>query len=227
MAKYNLTDRQKELMRVIVGHIRSGKVVEPIIPVVTAGGEYIIGIDKDFSPNLTGNLEVLAEEGLLSRQFNNGGDTIYTVKQAGYEAVDNNFEIPHDLLVPQISIGAIVHEMRGGNLQAVGVALLDVQQIVNNPELLSEQLEKIANDLVETVKGELTASELMRYIETLEKMQAQLLAEKNPSPSVLRRLVQIIAFLGDIDGSLSLMVKVWPKIYPLLLILAEKVMRGG
>ncbi len=185
-----------------------------------------MGIDRDFSPNLTGDLEVLAEEGLLSCQFSSRGNKVYTVKQAGYDAVDNNFEIPRDLLVPPISIGAIVHEMKGGNLQAVGVAHSDVQQIVNNPELLSEQLENIANDLIETVKAELTASELLEYIKTLEDLQTQILAE-NPSPSILRRLVQVVAFLGDIDGSSSLMAKVWPKIYPLLLIIAEKAMRGG
>ena len=49
MAKYNLTERQKELLRAIVENIRAGKLQEPIIPVVEiGGGGYIIGIDRNF-----------------------------------------------------------------------------------------------------------------------------------------------------------------------------------
>jgi len=227
MARYNLTERQKELLRAIVENIRAGKLQEPIIPVVEiGGGGYVIGIEKNFGPSVTGDLEVLSEEGLLSWQLNSRGKKIYTVKQAGYDAVDNDFEIPDDLYTPQVNIGAIVYEMSGGNLQAVGVAHSEIQQIVNDPELLSSQVEALANDLIETVKAELPATDLTEYMKKVEELKAQVLAN-NASPSILRRLLQSIAFLGDIDGSLSLMAKIWPKVYPFLLIIAERIMQGG
>ena len=227
MARYNLTERQKDLLRAIVEHIRAGKLREPIIPVVEiGGGGGIIGIERDFGPNVTGDLEVLSQEGLLSWELNSRGDKIYTVKQAGYEAVDNNFELPDDFFASQVNIGAIVYGMSGGSFQAVGVAHSEIQQIVNDPELLSGQIESLANDLIETVKSELPAAELVSYVKEVEELKAQILA-KEASPSLLRRLLQTVAFLGDIEGSLSLMAKIWPKVYPFLLIVAAKIAQGG
>lgn len=227
MAKYNLTERQTELLQTIVENIRAGKLQEPIIPVVEmGGGGYLIGIDRNFGPNVTSDLEVLSEEGLLSWRLNRSGEKIYTVKQAGYEAVDSDFEIPDDLYPSQMNIGAIVYGMSGGNVQAAGVAHSEIRQIVNDPNLLSEQVEKITNSLIEEVKAELSVTDLTEYIRVTEELKAQLLAD-TVSPSLLQRLLRSISFLGDIEGSLALVARVWPKVYPLLLIVAEKMGRGG
>ena len=227
MTKYNLTERQKELLRVIVENIRAGKLQEPIFPVVEiGGGGYIIGIKRNFGPTITGDLEVLSKEGLLSWELNSRGEKIYTVRQAGYEAVDNNFEVPDDLYTPQVSIGAIVYEMSGGNLQAVGIANSEIQQIVNDPDLLSEQIEKITNSLIEEVKDELSAAALTEYIGVIEELKAHIQADA-VSPSILQRLLRSISLLGDIEGSLALIARVWPKVYPLLLIIVERFARGG
>lgn len=76
MAEYNLTPRQRELLKTIVEQVKSGKVQEPLIPVVSNSGSTLIGIKGDFGRNLLGDLKVLSEADLLGFHFTSQGKPV-------------------------------------------------------------------------------------------------------------------------------------------------------
>lgn len=83
---YNLTEKQIELLSYIVEKVHSGEMQEPLLLMQSHTNNYIAGSDKEWGRNLLGNMNVLSEEGFLSRDFNSLGKERYTIKQKG-----NNF----------------------------------------------------------------------------------------------------------------------------------------
>jgi hypothetical protein len=221
MAEYNLTREQKELLKIIVDKVKSGIAREPLIPVSSHSDSSIIGVGN-FGRNLLGDLEILAEMDLLGFRYNSQGNKIYTVKQSAYNAVENNFRIPEGQASPQINIGAIIREMSGGNVQAAGLNNQStINQVINDPQLLQEKLDAIAEQLVEVVRTELHSKDLLVYIQSVDELKKQIQSER-PTPSVLRKLFANISFVSDVESTISLAARVWPYVYPLLLITSQK-----
>lgn len=224
MTEYNLTLQQKELLKTIVEKVKSGTAREPLIPVSTHSSSTLIGVG-DFGHNLLGDLEILHEMDLLGSRNNSQGNKIYTVKQSAYDAVENNFRIPEGQASTQINIGAIIREMSGGNVQAAGLNNQStINQVINDPKLLQEKLDTIAEQLIEVVKTELHSKELLAYIQSVDELKEQIQSER-PIPSSLRKLFTSISFVSDVESTISLAARVWPYVYPLLLIASQKI--GG
>jgi hypothetical protein len=96
---YNLTPRQRELLGKMVGLVRSGTGREPFLAIgqregytlLPAGGGEGIAITEGWE----GDLDALVEADLLSARWNSTGkNRLYTIKQAGYEAIDARFAAP-------------------------------------------------------------------------------------------------------------------------------------
>lgn len=226
MVKYNLTSRQKEVLRRLVEGVQSGQATEPLIPMISLQDCEISGIGT-FDHSLLGDLDALCETDLLTFRYNSRGEKIFTIRQSGYDAVENNFIAPDLPPSTQINIGAIVHEMSNGNIQAVGFSShSELQQIVNDTGLLKEKVDHLTNQLLDAIKTELPADKLVAYIQSIEELKQQLSTEKT-SPSILDRLFHTLSFMGDIEGTISLMARVWPYVYPLLVIASEKIMVAG
>ena len=227
MAEYNLTSKQKQLLKTITEFVKAGKAKEPLIAIVSNDGGVIMGITEKFDRNLLGDLEILCEVDLVGFRYNSKGNKIYTVKQSGYDAVENNFVVPESQLPTQINIGAIIRDMNGGNVQAVGLSnYSELNQLVNDSDLLHKKLDELTEQLVDVVKSELPSKELMMYIRNLEVLKKEIESEK-PSPSVLQRLFASISFLGDVESTISLVTRVLPYVYPFLLIASQKLASGG
>lgn len=224
MAEYNLTPKQKQVLRILVENVKSGKAEEPLIPVCTYADCSIIGIEEKFDHNLVGDLEILGDADLLDFRYNSRGNKIYTIKQSGYDAVENNFVAPEVPAHTQINIGAIIHEMTNGNIQSVGFSShSELQQIVNDPLLLKEKIDSLANQLLEAIKSEIQSEQLIKYIKTIEELKGQLESDK-PSSSILHKIFGTLSFMGDVEGTISLATRAWPYIYPLLVIASQKIM---
>jgi hypothetical protein len=227
MTQYNLTVQQRELLKTIVEQMKSGKAQEPLIPVGSHSGSSIIGMQGNFGRNLLGDLEVLSQADLLGFRYNSKGNKIYTVKQSAYDAVENDFVIPENQVPTQINIGAIIRDMSGGNIQAVGLSNnSELNQLVNDSDLLHKKLDELTEQLVGVVKSELSSKELITYLQTLEELKKEIESEK-PSSSVLQKLFASISFLGDVESAISLATRVLPYIYPFLLIASQKLAGGG
>lgn len=227
MNGYNLTDFEKVLLRTLVDHDRKGDLHKPIICLGDSQGYQIFLEGKTNlmfkDDDATGALDALREAGMVGARWNSQGtNLVYTIRQAGYDAVDNNFELPPPQLETQLNIGAIIQTMSGGNVQAVGLAdQADISQVVNDPVLLQSQVEALTEELLNVVKDALTGDDLIDYAQAVRSFKDELLAEET-DPSLLKRFAGTLSFLGDIEGTIGLIVRVWPYLYPLLLISAQK-----
>jgi hypothetical protein len=97
MNGYNLTDKQKELLRKLIKYVEERKLREPIAPVGTDQGYFIPlrgGGSLEHQGDLIGDLDALCDAGLISARYGAKGTKFYNVKPAGYDAVDNNFGTP-------------------------------------------------------------------------------------------------------------------------------------
>jgi len=74
MTEYNLTARQKQLLKIIVENINEGKDIEPLMPSITMQDSQIIGIDHKFDWTLIGDLDALWEADLISATNTSRGD---------------------------------------------------------------------------------------------------------------------------------------------------------
>lgn len=121
---------------------------------------------------------------------------------------------------PRYTIGAIVHSMSGGTLQAIGEAERStITQVVNDPQIFKAKVEEFVTQLLETVKAELPAAGLLKYTDSAQHLKAELLSGK-PDASIVKRLLQTLAFLGDVEGTIDLMVRAWPAVSSLLMLAA-------
>ncbi len=216
MGGYNLTGRQKDLLRKLVTSVQDGSLSEPIWGISSSDSTYILMNEPQSLPiENESDLEVLCEVDLMGYSSNPSGERTYYIKQFGYEAVQNDFSLPDSPPASQVNIGNFIHSMAGGNVQGIGFAHAQVSQIVNDPALFQETLDKCIESLVDQVKGELKSTELRQYIQALEEFKEQVL-QTNPEPSAIKQVTSTLAFLGDVEGSLGLMVRTWPFVQPLI-----------
>ena len=144
-----------------------------------------------------------------------------TLLGKAFDAVDSGFALP-DEATTRITIGAIIQSMSGGNVQAVGIAQdADISQVANDPDLLRSQVEALTENLLDEVKSSLKVDELADYAQAIRDLREQLLAER-PQPTLIRHSVRTIGLLGDIEGTIGLMTRVWTFLHPLLLIAAAR-----
>jgi hypothetical protein len=163
-------------------------------------------------------LEILEMERYVKLAKTFGGDHGAWLQPLGKQRVKEGFK--PTAATPLYNIGAIIHTMSGGTIQAVGAAShTEILQIVNAPEMLRSQVKDLTNQVIEAVKSELAASELTVYMKAVNDLRDQLLSGE-PDPSLAKRLLGTLAFLGDVEGTIGLMVRVWPYISPLLMIAA-------
>ncbi|MEW6029920.1 MAG: hypothetical protein ACOYZ8_07755 [Chloroflexota bacterium] len=223
MKTYNLTNQQKYILHTIIHYLENGFIEEPIIISCSFTECEIIGIEEKFSPNLPGNLDALCDCDLMSFTYDNHGNKTYMVKQAGYDAIKNDFRV-NEKPSAQLNIGAIINEMQGGDVQAIGLSnQSDVRQIVTDPQQLAAQMDKLGNELLDVVRTELATDKLSWYIKLIDDLKKEISSDK-PSTSVLRRLFSSLTFLSNVEGTISFAVRVWPHIYPMLALAAAKIL---
>jgi len=221
----NLTDQQKELLRKLVRCVEEG--AEPPISVGFISGQRCIRFSDGTTlehqqGDLIGDLDALCDADLMRVRYSEKGTKLYSIKQAGYDAVDNDFKAPPAPPEAQFNIGAFIQTMMGGSVQAIGTAQdAEISQVINDPALLRSQVKDLTDKLLDEVKAVLPGSDLIEYTQAIQGLKEELLAEK-PTPSLLKRLTGTLAFLGDVEGTIGLMTRVWPYLYPLLLIAAER-----
>jgi hypothetical protein len=220
MSTYDLTESQKDLLRKIVASDDAGKTVQKGILLINRGGDkYVLWGPKITLYSLS-DLEALCDEGLLENI--SGRDPKYRIKNSARTAIANDFRIPQSRPESSLSIGAIIGSISGGNVQTIGSALNSaVSQVINDPKALEPYLDEIAEKLLSEVKAELSVKEYSKYQEAVHDLKGELSNEK-PAVSTVKKLLQSISFLGDVEGTVELMLRVWPLIQPFVTILALK-----
>ena len=98
----------------------------------------------------------------------------------------------------------------------------EIHQILSDAVQTREVVEALVDDLVSEVKAHLKSTDdLMAYLEAAQVLKEETLTD-SPRPGVIKMLLGTLGFLGDIDGTLELMAKVWPYLKPLLMVAAVK-----
>jgi hypothetical protein len=220
MSTSDLTEFQKDLLRKIVASDDAGKTAQKGVLLINHGSdEYVL-----WGPQITlyslSDLEALCDEGLLENI--SGSSPKYRIKNSARTAVANDFRIPQAQFGSSLSIGTIIGAINGGNVQTIGSVLnSEVSQVINDPKSLQPYLDELAEKLLSEVKAELPVKEYAKYQEIVQDLKHQLSQEK-PAISTVKKLLQSISFLGDVEGTVELMLRVWPLIQPFITIIALK-----
>lgn len=217
--KYDITDKQKELLRSIVQHDNEGKLFQKgLLKLISGDDKYILwGCSIELESLI--DLDTLCDVGLLNKEQAEP-DPVYRIKNTAHTAIANEFKMPIVQPSSPVTVGTLIQNMHGGNIQSMGVVHdSEISQIVNDPEALSSQIETLTNKLLSEVKAELGVESYAKYLETTQELK-ELLKAKKPNPSIIKQLIRNIGFLGDVEGTISLMVRIWPYIYTLLTIVA-------
>lgn len=137
--------------------------------------------------------------------------------QAYYETAQE-----HEVRLAQVEpprtqyVGAIIHAMHGGNVQAIGHAnQSEINQLINDPAALATALNDILAQVIDAVKADLPAPQLIAYMQQAEELKGALKSDK-PQPAAIKRLLSTLAFLGDVEGTAGLVTRVWPLIGSLM-----------
>jgi len=72
----------------------------------------------------------------------------------------------------------------------------------------------------------LAADVLLPYSRCIEELREEVILSR-PSSSKVKQLLRSLAFVGDVEGTISLAARAWPLIYPILVIVAEKIGGAG
>jgi hypothetical protein len=220
-----LTDTQKDLLRLIIKSDDEGQLPEKGILRLVSGDDkfMLLGCGKELSS--LSDLDELYEAGLLNKEQGRP-NPIYRITNAARKAIADDFKMPDTQPASLVTIGAFIGTMSGGNVQAVGSAQgSELKQIINDPDLLRQRFEMEADRLLTEVKSELDAENYNRYLRAVEELKQQVLAKKQ-DPSLIKQLLQRIALLSDVEGTIGLINRVWPLIQPLLAIVAMKLEHG-
>ena len=227
MATYPLTDDQKESLRRLVERHRLGLLGDPFLIVQSRGGCTLLGSKGndeygEIEVKSIGDIDALIEQGFPVLRYGGSGTPNCSLRQPAFDAVDADFELPVE--APSAIIGAFINNVIGGNVQAMAIAEAvnsQFSQTINDPQAFVDQLDDICERLVEATESELPSTELLKYLQEIERLKVNLKSD-SPESGVVRRILATLGFLGDLEGSISLVLRVWPYLYPLVALAAAK-----
>ena len=218
MAKYQLTDKQKDILRAAANGLRD-KTVAHRWNILTHGGEWMgDGIEgfpgaKEMGLTLT-DLRDFEDYGFLRLLNQNGGFYVYEVReQTILDAVDGDFEDSNSdsSVTPQ----TVIIEQGAGSILNVSVNSQHVKQSINASQSLPNdaklQLEREAEILYEILEE--TQTSQPQESRVLEKHLRRLVEDvSEPGPDKqdvtdllarLRKAGQALAFIAQIAVSIN------------------------
>ena len=211
--KYNLTSYQKEFLSLLINGIRNNGWGETFLD-VSAGGIYKLlasPSNANIQVNSISDMDIITSNGLTIMDFTRSGTKKFTITQAAYDAVDNDFLILDELTQPAIGV-QVVGNVSGGNVQGIGYAdNSQIQQIVDDPEKLKGEIEKLTTELLQSIKKDISSNHLKDYKKITEELKAEFQKEKYEE-NKFRKIIGSLSFINDTAASFQLILKVMPYI---------------
>lgn len=225
----DLTNRQKEILRTLVRLDEADCFPQQGIAMFTRYEDayHLFGGKLDLSS--LADLDELCAEGLLEVEQKMPNDARYRITNLGRKAIAANFSLPVVSPAPPVSIGTIygpvgnIGSSQGSTFQVVNQAQDSKnEQIINDPVLLQQRVDELAASLLNAVKTDLLEAQFNQYAAAVDELKQQILQQEKPSLN--QRVLRTLALLGDVEGTLGLMSRVWPLVQPLLALAAMKLM---
>lgn len=160
----------------------------------------------------------LSDEGLIESAARIGQAPYLLVRarSEGRRMYRRGFRKDTSASTPALNVGAIINSVQGGTVQAIGLADgSTISQAVNDPAMLSSQFDQLTGRLLDEVKEELGGLDLEQYERTLAILRQEILSVQ-PRESKMKGLFRTLAFFGDVEGSIGLMLRVAPYITQLV-----------
>ena len=178
----------------------------------SAGGKHVLLAmpnSENILINSLSDMDVIASSGLVIKDTTRNGIKKYILTQAAYDAVDSDFL--NNKEDAQSTIGVqIMGNVSGGSIQGVGyLKNSDIEQIINDPDTLHSEIEKISAELIEKIRKDLSEVQLSNYIKTIEDLKAEFKKE-NQKESGFRKIISSLSFINDTTASFQLISKVLP-----------------
>lgn len=213
----NLTNRQKELVRKLVIGIRNNEWGDTFWDVSSGGKFELLAFpnNKNISVDSISDMDVIASVGLAIINQTSNGTKKYTLTQAAFNAVDNDFSIQKKSVQLEVNqkIGVqVMGDMRGGNVFGIGhLEDIQIDQIINDPEQLKIKIEELTSELIDVVKNNLDDKQLVDYKKITKELKEAFQREK-PNVNVFRKLIGTLSLINDTTASIDLISKILPYI---------------
>jgi hypothetical protein len=227
VTRYNLTEQQELLLSTLVHLINEGKLKDPIVPIPVRNGksgglEYVLhlrGADSFYFKNIS-DLDIFCDLGLMAFRWNRQGiGKLYSLTKLGQAAAENQFEQPYSPPGPKYRPDLIVRAMNGYLDGASAYhATPDVGQITADPILLHTTVEALVYSLLEVIHLELKGQPLSDYSRTLQLFK-EAIYNGRLSPKEIQTYAKQ---LSGLDEDTPSPLKIWPYLYPLLLIASSR-----
>lgn len=211
MALYNLTNRQKDVLKKLVDGVENQGWGDTFLDASTHGGGMLIAFpgNQNIPIDRMDDMNVIASTGLMNKEISPRGTSRYIMTQAAYDAIERDFVIPEELGVKQ-NIGVLIYGNVAGPIQGVGYAdEANVKQIVNDPENLRLELEKITSLLIDEVKDHLSGSQIVQYSKLVDELK-KTFQDKKPNKSKVRNLIGALSLINDTSSTIDLIRKTLP-----------------
>lgn len=220
-----MNSHQKELLRTLVHYAREGKIKETIVPIPfgepTRFAILVHGQDSFIFRRIS-DLDSLCDAGYMQYRWNRQGlGKIYTITEAGFTAVDDDFQAPP--IGFDLNVAELIHVMSGGTIKVSGLEeRMDLSRIVDDPVLRHTAVDALTSQLLPAARSELSWADFTIYEKATRRLKEELFYTR-PSPTRLQKLVCILAGLADIKTSIAFTLQAWTCLYPLLLIGAARI----
>jgi len=221
-----MNNRQKELLRTLVHYARDGKIKETIVPIPF--GEptrfaILVSGEDSFVFKRISDLDSLCDAGYMQYRWNRQGlGKIYTITEAGFTAVAEDFQQPPPAVGFEVNVAELIYTMSGGTLKVGGLEeRAELSQIIDDPLLRHTAVDAITGQLLQAAQFELSWADFMLYEKAMRRLKEELFYSR-PSATTLQELARTLAGLGHIKTSMAFTLQAWTYLYPLLLIGAAR-----
>ena len=170
------------------------------------------------------DLDALCDAGFMRHRWNRQGlGKIYTITEAGFTAVAEDFQTPPLAAGFDVTVAELIHTMSGGTLKVSGLdERVEMSRLIDDPVLRHTAVDALTSQLIQAARFELTWADFMLYEKAMRRLKEEVFYTR-PSAARLQELACTLAGMGQIKTSIAFTLQAWTYLYPLLLIGATRI----
>jgi hypothetical protein len=169
MPQYNLTERQREIVRDLVA--AGAELAEEEFWWLATARQQAIEMGDRAIPATKSDMLILEAEGFITLS-GEGGALAGMIRQRAKEAVEANFATPEPAAIaPTVNIGNYIESMAGGNVQGAVGAQFTQQQTINDAEALMALFRATTDQLTAALAALLPPQQLRTALQDVSAVQ--------------------------------------------------------